>query len=324
MKLKRLVVFFMVISVLAMITTPVPSNAAPIELKGITPWVASYDLCKAFFIFQEMVNTRSKGELKVTYLGGEEVVPPNDQFDALRNGVVDVLLGAAAYYRGQLPEAGAVQLTKLRPTELRKSGFYDEMRKLHQEKGKVIYLANTAGGNKFRLYSTVPLQKPDLTGLRFRVSPVYVTVIKALNGTPISMSPGDVYTGLERGVVQGYGWTYNGIMDYGWHEKTKYVLDHPFYSLDGALLINQNVWEKLPPHLQKLLNEIGVELEAEVEKFISGKMAQEDQKLKDAKLQFIKFSPSDSARFLNVAYDEGWKDYMKQFPDIGEKLRKLG
>ncbi len=42
-------------------------------------------------------------------------------------------------------------------------------------------------------------------------------------------APGEVYTALERGVVDGYGWPITGIFDLGWHEKTKYRVDPGFY-----------------------------------------------------------------------------------------------
>jgi TRAP-type C4-dicarboxylate transport system substrate-binding protein len=301
-------------------------NAADkvITLKGITPWQADYDLCKAFFNFQELVHKKSKGKLQVTYLGGPEVAPPFEQVEALRNGVVDVILAAAAYYRPQVPEAECIMLTKLPPSKLRTSGFYDKMREYHLKRANVIYLANTAGVNKFRLYSNTYIDKPDLSGIKFRVSPVYVPLVEGLKGTPIMMKPAEVYTALERGVVDGYGWTYLGIMDFGWQEVTKYVIDHPFYALDGSILINADVYNKLPKDMQNMLEEIGVELEVMTEKFIGERMASEDQRLKDAGLKFIKFSDQDGKKFVQTAYDEGWKVFYKKFPEIGPQLRKLG
>jgi TRAP-type mannitol/chloroaromatic compound transport system substrate-binding protein len=44
--------------------------------------------------------------------------------------------------------------------------------------------------------------------------------------------PGEVYTALERGVVDGYGWPTAGIFDLGWHEKTKFRVDPGFYTAE--------------------------------------------------------------------------------------------
>ncbi len=126
----------------------------PIVLRGITPWVESYDLSRSFFLFKELVEERLAGKVEVEYLGGPEIAAPDQQFEALRNGVVDVILGAAAYFRAVVPAAAAVQFSKLPPSDLRISGYYDLMREILRNLAGVIYLANTAGGNKFRMYAS--------------------------------------------------------------------------------------------------------------------------------------------------------------------------
>jgi TRAP-type C4-dicarboxylate transport system substrate-binding protein len=145
------------------------------------------------------------------------------------------------------------------------------------------------------------------------------------------MGPGDVYTAMERGVVDGYGWTYTGIDVFGWNEVTRYVIDHPFYSLDGSILMNKAVWDKLPADIRTTLTEIGAELEGRVEKFMGDRLSKEDQKLKKLGLQYIKFSPADAERYVRTAYDEGWKDFIekndaaiKRSPGVLEKLQQLG
>jgi TRAP-type C4-dicarboxylate transport system substrate-binding protein len=317
----------------AAVLAPIGSAVAqqPIVLRGITPWTADYDLSKAFFQFQELVNQRLKGRVTVTYLGGPEVAAPNQQFQALKNGVVDVILGAAAYYRTEVPMAAAVQFTNKPPTELRKSGYYDVMRKIHLDQGGVVYLANTAGGNKFRLYMSKKIDKPDLSGMKVRVSPVYTPLVRALGGAPVSMAPGEVYTAMERGVVDGYGWTYTGIDVFGWNDVTKFVIDHPFYSLDGALLISKQAWDKMPPDVQQIMNEIGAELEQRVQAFMGDRLTKEDAKLKKLGLQYITFSPADADRYVKTAYEAGWKDFIerndaaiKASPGLLEQLRKAG
>jgi TRAP-type C4-dicarboxylate transport system substrate-binding protein len=302
-----------------------------IVLRGITPWTADYDLSQAFFKFQELVQSRLNGKVKVTYLGGPEVMPPNQQVQALKNGVVDVVLGAAAYYRTEVPLSAAVQFSRKLPSDLRKSGYYDVMRKIHMDQGGVVYLANTAGGNRFRMYTSKKINKPDFTGMKLRVSPVYSPLVRALGGAPVSMAPGDVYTAMERGVVDGYGWTYTGIDVFGWNEVTKFVIDHPFYSLDGAILINKAVWDKMPADVQAALNQIGADLELEIQKYIGDKLAKEDAKLRKLGVQPITFSKADADRYTRTAYEAGWKDFIekntdaiKASPGLLEKLQQLG
>jgi len=304
----------------------------PIVLRGITPWTADYDLSKGFFTFQQLVNEKLKGKVQVTYVGGPEVAAPNQQFQALKNGVVDVLLGAAAYYRTEVPMAWAVQFVEKTPPELRKSGWYDVMRKIHMDQGGVVYLANTAaGGGAFRIYMAKKIDKPDFKGLKIRVSPVYTPLVNALGGAPISMAPGEIFTGLERKVVDGFGWTYTGIDTLGLHEVSKYVIDHPFYSLDTVILVNKGVWDRLPPDIQKSLEEIAAETERRHGEYMRASLKKEDEKLKRPALEFSRFSPADAERYVRTAYDAGWKDFaeknaatIKANPGLLEKLQQLG
>jgi TRAP-type C4-dicarboxylate transport system substrate-binding protein len=320
----------------ALVTALAASGTAfaqqPITLRGITPWTADYDLSKGFFTFQQLVNEKLKGKMSVSYVGGPEVAAPNQQFQALKNGVVDVMLGAAAYYRTEVPMAWAVQFVEKTPPELRKSGYYDLMRKIHLDQGGVIYLANTAaGGGAFRIYMAKKIDKPDFKGLKIRVSPVYTPLVTALGGAPISMAPGEIFTGLERKVVDGYGWTYTGIDTLGLTEVTKYVIDHPFYSLDTVVLMNKGVWDKLTPDLQKGLTEVAEETERRHSAYMAASLKREDEKLKKAGIEFIRFSPADAQRYVRTAYDAGWKDFaeknaaaIKANPGLLEKLQQLG
>ncbi|HUF29119.1 MAG TPA: TRAP transporter substrate-binding protein DctP [Gemmatimonadaceae bacterium] len=324
-----------VVSAFAFATVLASGNALaqqPVVLKGITPWTADYDLSRGFFTFQELVNGKLKGKLAISYLGGPEVAAPNQQFQALKNGVVDVMLGAAAYYRTEVPLAWAVQFAQKTPPELRKSGYFDLMRKIHLEQGGVVYLANTAaGGGAFRLYIDKKIAKPDLKGLKIRVSPVYTPLVNALGGAPISMAPGEIFTGMERRVVDGFGWTYTGIDLFGLHEVTKYVIDHPFYSLDTVVLMNKSVYDRLSPEIQKTLAEVCEELERRHVAYMQDRLKKEDEKLKRLGMDFIRFSPADAERYVRTAYEAGWKDFaeknaasLKANPGLLEQLQKLG
>lgn len=295
---------------------------APIVLKGMTPWTQDYDLSQSFFIFRDLVHEKLGDRVKIEYLGGPEVTQAANQFAALQNGVVDVLLGAAAYYRGEVPLAAAVQFTTLLPSELRKSGYFDLMRRIHADAG-VVYLANTSGGNQFRMYLRKPIDKPDFSGLRLRGSPAQLPMIRALGGSPMSIGPDDVYTALERNVIDGFGWTYTGIDVYGWHEVTKYVVNHPFYSLDGAILFSKAAWEKLPEDVRQEMEKLAPELELRIEAQMKERLQNEDKRLAGMGLEFITFSDEDARYFLDTTMKAGWDEFIRQNAAAFEKDQEL-
>ena len=76
---------------------------------------------------------------------------------------------------------------------------------------------------------------------------MYRDFFSALGATVMQTAPGEVYTALERGVVDGYGWPIGGIFDLNWQEKTKYRVDPGFYDAEVSLIVNLDAWKKLSP-----------------------------------------------------------------------------
>ena len=167
-------------------------------------------------------------------------MPPFEVGNALKGGVVDIANATGAFYTNVMPEADAWKLTERPMSELRKNGGFDYMAKLYAQKMNAIFLARLVDNNPFHLYLNKPISKPDLTGLKLRITPVYRDFFQALGATVVQTAPGEVYTALERGVVDGYGWPITGIFDLGWHEKTKYRVDPGFYTAEVSVLVNKS------------------------------------------------------------------------------------
>ncbi len=298
-----------------------------IELKAITPYPAENYLSQPLFLFGDIVEEKTNGRVKLEYLGGAEVVPAFEQFDAVRNGTVDVALGVASYYTGSVPEGVGIQYNASKlPGELRAAGYHDLMQKLHADKGNVVYVANASGtpGEAFRLYTSKAVASiADLNGLKFRVSPVYTAIVQAMGGTPVALPPADTYSALERGIVDGLGWTYAGTLDYGFPEVAKYVINHPFYSLNSAIIMNQETWDDLPDEVKQQIEEASVEFEKQVVAYYADYIAQEDARLKEAGVEFVTFSDAEAKQYTDAAYDAGWAKFLEENPEHGQAIKDM-
>src|SRR5262249_8950611 len=135
--------------------------------------------------------------------------------------------------------------------------------KLYDEKMSAILLARHIDNNPFHLYLTKSITGPDLTGLKLRITPVYRDFFQALGATVVQTAPGEVYTSLERGVVDGYGWPITGIFDLGWHEKTKYRVDPGFYSAEVSILVNKGTWARLTDQQKRVIADAAAWIEAQ-------------------------------------------------------------
>jgi TRAP-type transport system periplasmic protein len=184
------------------------------------------------------------------------------------------------------------------------------------------YLARMVENQPFHLYINKKIDKPDLTGLKIRITPVYRDFFQSLNANVITTPPGEVYTALERGVVDGYGWPIGGIFDLNWQEKTKYRVDPGFYDAEVSLVMNLPAYKKLTDKQRAYLQKQLLALEAE-NTFWAKYTTDEIARQAKAGIQTIKFDAATSKAFREKAYDVGWASAMKQSPDVAKRFKTL-
>ncbi len=282
-----------------------------------TVWV------RQFHLFTDAVHRDSKGGTRFQFVGGPEAIPPFEQIEAVRRGVVDIALLPAAYFVAQMPEADAMKLSRHSPMEERKRGIFAFYRELMEKRLNVIYLGKITGGITYHLYLRKPLKGPDLTGLKVRVTPIYEPFVRALGGVGVTTAPGEVYVALERAIVDGFGWPSIGVHEMGWEEVVRYVIDPGFYQTDVCVLVNRKTWDGLPAGVRKLIADAIERAERETYD-LSRKLARQEREfLLSRGVQVIEFRDSDREFYLDTAYRAGWEKVIAKSPAIGERLRKL-
>ncbi|TMH47027.1 MAG: C4-dicarboxylate ABC transporter substrate-binding protein, partial [Betaproteobacteria bacterium] len=171
-------------------------------------------------------------------------------------------------------------------------------------------------------YLTKKIDKPDLSGLKIRITPVYRDFFQALGATVMQTPPGEVYTALERGVVDGYGWPIHGIFDLNWQEKTKYRVDPGFYNAEVSIVVNLDKWKGLTAQQRDLLNREAMALEAHND-FWKKYNEDEVRRQKEAGIQVITFDAAAAKQYYDKAYEVGWASIIKASPQYGPQMRKL-
>lgn len=297
------------------------ATAQEVSLRAVSSFAEKTTYSRAFERFIERVNEAGKGVIRVNYIGGPKAMPPFEVGNALKNGVVDIANVTGAFYTNVMPEADAWKLRQRPMAELRKNGGYDYMAQIYAQKMNAVFLANLVGNNPFHLYLNKKITSPDLTGLKLRITPVYRDFFQAMGGTVVQTAPGEVYTALERGVVDGYGWPITGIFDLGWHEKTKYRVDPGFYTAEVSALINKTTWDKLNAQQKAVLQKAAEQGEAEaVAEFDKANAADTERQAK-AGIETIKFDTAGAKLYYDKAYEAGWAGVIRQSPEHGPKLK---
>lgn len=307
---------------------PVQSQTTTLRLTTCFP--KNHDFVEAFFAtFYNPLNAK-KASVKIRWLGGPEVTPRKLQASSLKRGLVDMILCPAPYYGGQLSEARLPGAHNQSYDTMRKNGALDMLQEAWGKGLNARILAwGHFGGQKFYIYTRF---KPtlssktgiDFTGKKMRSTGLYNALFKAMGATPINISPGDVYTSLERGLVQGLAWPWGSVGKYGWERFLKYRIEPSFFGATMMTLINKGVWDKLTKEQQDLLTKQARFYEKESDKLIVEKGHIDDAKLKAAGVTIIKLKGAVREAYINTIYNAKWaeNDSKKYIVDY-KKLKSL-
>ena len=301
---------------------PLHAAAQEVTLRLVSAFAENTTYVKDLEPMMKKLNAEGKGVLQINFIGGPKAMPPFEVGNAVRTGVVDIGMSTGAFYTNIMPEADALKLTQLPAPELRRNGATDLVNKIWNEKANMQYLGRVIDYTPFHLYLTKKIDKLDLTGLKLRITPVYRDFFQALGATVVQTAPGEVYTALERGVVDGYGWPINGIFDFNWHEKTKFRVDPGFYSAEVSLVMNLDKWKSLSAAQKDLLMRHVI---AHEENAVSWRKINEDDIKRQAQagIQVITFDPATTKQYVDKAYDVAWTNLIKASPQYGPQMRKL-
>jgi TRAP-type transport system periplasmic protein len=298
------------------------AGAQEVTLRVVSAFPENLYYVKRLTDWIQKVNAEGKGTLQLNFIGGPKAIPTFEVGNAVKTGVVDIAMSTGAFYTNLMPEADALKLTQLPAAELRKNGAYDYINKVWNEKANMYYLARVVDDTPFHLYINKKIDKPDLTGMKLRITPVYRDFFQALGATVVQIAPGEVYTALERGVVDGYGWPIHGLFDLNWQEHTKYRVDPGFYNAEVSLVVNLDKWKALTPAQRAYLTKQALAFEAQNEEWKQYN-AEEAQRQAKAGIQTISFDAATAKQYVDKAYEVGWASIIKASPEHGAKMKAL-
>jgi len=269
------------------------------------------------------VNSKLGGKPRINYVGGPEVITRFQQAEALRTGVVDVVFAPSGDYQDQLPTSPSFVLSKLSPSEERKSGFYDFMVEEHAKKLNARYLGRVQMSPFYLWTKKEPKTLADLNGMKMRSGVLYDRMMRELGMVPVTINAPEVYTALGSGVVDGFGWPVTGPLKRGWLDTAKYVIDLPFYPASNVVvLMNLDKWNALPKESQDALTRLTADFEGGMVKHFEDEQDSEWKAI-GSKVTKVKFSEAENKRYLDTAYEVEWKALQDRAPDEVAKLRKM-
>jgi TRAP-type C4-dicarboxylate transport system substrate-binding protein len=215
----------------------------------------------------QKIEQESGGRLKFEiYPNGQLVGPPNRQFDAARNGIVDIAFCIHGVTPGRYPMTELANLPFTWPS----SGVdLPEMAKRMTELAPKYLAAEHTGlhilfmsmANPVLLYSKVPIRTlEDYKGKKIRYASITnKQLLEALGAAPMLIPPSEAQDAIAKGIVDGATFPHEAGFAYDLVSVVKYAIEPPVASATFAFVMNPAKYNSLPPDLRAILDkEAGV------------------------------------------------------------------
>lgn len=305
------------------IAASAPANAQEVTLRAVSAWPEGNFFSLNFEKFIKKVNEDGKGVIQIQYLGGgAKVMPPFEVGNAIKTGVVDLANVTGNFYTNLLPEADALSVSNIPVQEWDGNGAREYINQVWGQKLNALYLGRAIDQMPYHLFLKKSITSADLQGLRLRGIPIYRYFFEKLGGSVLTIAPGELYTALERGVVDGYGWPVSGLFDLSLQEHTKYRVEPGFYNTEVGVLINQDKWNTLNDQQKAVLTKAARWMEDL--NLQNAKMWEEEKKRQaEAGIETLELTGADRETYLRTADESVWANINRLSPKHGPKLREL-
>jgi len=239
--------------------------------KMVTTWPPKLDvLQEGCERLARRIGELSDGRLQIQVFASGELVPGLESFQAVSDGTVEVGSGASYYWAGKEP---ATQWFAAVPFGMNAQGMSawfhgGDGLKLREETYAPFYLFPRPGGSTGvqmggwfnKKINTID----DFKGLKMRIPGLGGKVIAKAGGTVVLLPGGEIFTSLERGVIDATEWVgpLHGLR-FGFYQAAKYYY-YPGWHEPGTYLeyfFNKKAYESLPKDLQQIVDAVCVENE---------------------------------------------------------------
>ena len=242
---------------------PAINSSKTYEWKMVTSWPPQFPILGEYAAnTAKWIEQMSAGRIKIQVYGGGELVPALEVFDAVSQGAAEMGHSASYYWAGKSP---ASQLfasvpfgmnTRQLNAWLYHGGGLELWEELYAQFDLIPFPCGNTGGHMGGWFNREINSVDDLKGLKIRMPGLGGKAITKAGATSVLSPGGELYTNLERGVIDALEWIcpyhdylmgFHKIADYyyypGWHEPTATI----------ELMVNKSAYEDLPGDLKQII-----------------------------------------------------------------------
>ena len=251
-------------------TTPTPTpSPTPAEQEVITlrfasmdsdtSWTAEHSLIP----WTKAVEEATNGRVKFEVYWSNTLSKPMDNWESVKSGIADAGVCAMPFWPGLAPLSDVISLPSLGIVSSEQGGsvfwkLYEKYPSIQDEFKDVHLLFSGVSNPNIFITKDKPIKTiGDVRGMKIRVTGGPPTeYLKALGASPMLVAMVDVYTNLQKGVIDGVLSSWTSVQSMNFHEVAKYVSEIPVYSTYAIRAMNVAKWNSLPPDIQEAITNV--------------------------------------------------------------------
>ncbi|PHQ69392.1 MAG: hypothetical protein COB93_08210, partial [Sneathiella sp.] len=250
------------------------------------------------------IEQESKGEIKFEEYSSGALGKITQQYDLLKNGLADMSMYIPSYSRGRFPlsEAGTLPFafTSARQGTLVLNDLVEKWLAPEQKNVKLLFMFTPAPAG-FLTRDKPVASISDLQGMKMRSAGAVATdILKLVGANVVTIPLPEIYTALERGVVEGTVMDPVTTTTYKLYEPAKNFTPLSFSSVVAAVAMNQRSWDNLTSDQQVIVNAAVKRAVTRVIAAYTKKGHEAVKTMQKAKVDFIKFPADERERFVEL------------------------
>ena len=251
-----------------------------------------------------------------------------EYFDAVRIGAIEMADAPWGMYGFLDSKLALMELPFLFDSMGGVTHACDEFVKLYdplfQKKfnAKGLGLVNTGA---IQLYSTKPVKTmEDWKGLMVGgISPATSKMIEKLGGSPVTIMWTDMYESLQKKVIDATTQGTHGGIVMNMTDVCKNITIFLGIAAYNGYTINLDVWNKMPKHIQEILQEEINTTVAWMNKTVMTKLGDDDMKTFEERNVSVYILPKDERSRWKEALDPYREQEFAAYEEFGEKVKKI-
>jgi TRAP-type C4-dicarboxylate transport system substrate-binding protein len=265
--------------------------------------------------------------LTIQVYPGASLFKPNDQWNAITNGQLDITLFPLDYASGKAPVFSATLMPGLirsqeRAKRINQSEFMKAMRAEIEKRGAIV-LADAWFAGAVASKGGCLVKPDDMKGKKIRAAgPTFAAMWEAAGASIVSPPSNEIYNAFQSGVVNSTDTslsTFNSMRLYEVSDCLVAPGDNALWFMYQPMLMSKRSFDRLDKKQQQVILDAGKKAQAYFESKADAINEEAVKAFRDHKVKVVTLSDADYNAWVDVARKSAYPRFAKDVPD-GQKL----